>query len=280
MQEVESGSCRFAVMTDLHFGPLAHFEGKLRKMTHQAPELLRHSVRQACETHGVEMIVNLGDDIEDESPELDRMRYAQCQALLREGGVPVVNVAGNHDSIHLSDRELVSSWGREGQLYYSFDHGGYHFVVLRTHEWRDEAVVVDEPQLRWLERDLSSQRGACVVLMHHSASDQDLSDSRWFHRAPHLALIQNRVALRGILEESGRVLCVLNGHVHRNHLDVIRGIPYVTFQSMIENLDDDTPGRAAGSFGIVEISRERCRVVVHGQDPARYQFERGPGGIR
>jgi Icc protein len=60
--------------------------------------------------------------------------------------------------------------------------------------------------------------------------------------------------------------------VHRNHLDVIRGIPYVTIQSLIENLDEDAPGRPAASYAVATIADERMVVRVHGNDPARYQF--------
>ena len=55
--------------------------------------------------------------------------------------------------------------------------------------------------------------------------------------------------------ESGRVRAVFNGHLHWNHLDVIAGIPYVTVQSLIENLDDDAPGRPAAAHAVVRADR-------------------------
>ena len=66
---------------------------------------------------------------------------------------------------------------------------------------------------------------------------------------------------------------VFNGHLHWNHLDVIAGIPYVTVQSLIENLDDDAPGRAAAAHAEVHATDRRMVVRVRGNDPARYQFE-------
>ena len=65
----------------------------------------------------------------------------------------------------------------------------------------------------------------------------------------------------------------MNGHVHRNHLDVIRGIPYVTIQSLIENLDEDAPGRPAAAYALLTLTETRSRIRVYGNDPARYQFE-------
>jgi hypothetical protein len=35
---------RFALISDVHFGPLAYHDGKLRKMTHQAAALTRRFV--------------------------------------------------------------------------------------------------------------------------------------------------------------------------------------------------------------------------------------------
>ena len=67
---------------------------------------------------------------------------------------------------------------------------------------------------------------------------------------------------------------MFNGHLHWNHLDVIRGVPYVTLQSLVENLDDDAPGRAAAAHAIVRVSRRRVVVEIEGTERARYQFDR------
>ncbi len=262
------------LVSDLHFGPEARFEGKLRKMTHRAAELTRDFVRRMNEEVRPQLVVNLGDDIEDESRDADLARYAECQAILRQARAPVVNVAGNHDLVHLSREDLNRIWGRTGPLYYSFDHGGWHFVVLHTIERTDVDVRVPEPQVAWLRADLASGDAPTVVFMHHSASEQHLEDSRWWPGRSHIALVRERAELRRAFEESGRVRAVFNGHVHWNHLDVIAGIPYVTIQSLIENLDDDAPGRVAAAHAVVRLADRRITVRVNGNDPARYQFER------
>src|SRR5579884_4315035 len=107
--------------------------------------------------------------------------------------------------------------------------------------------------------------------MHHSASEQILDDSRWWPGRAHIALVKERGELRRIFEESRRVRLVLNGHLHWNHLDVIAGIPYVTVQSLVENLDEDAPGRPAAAHAVVRLGARGMRVRVHGSDPARYQ---------
>jgi len=260
------------IVTDLHFGPEARYGGKLRKLSHLAGPLAREFVREMNELAPA-FIVNLGDDIEDESRAADLARYGECQAILREAKPALVNVAGNHDTINLNRDDLSLFWKRSGPLYYGFDHGGWHFVVLHTIERKDVDVSIPERQIEWLRADLAAADAPTVVFMHHSASEQSLDDSRWWPGRSHLALVRERAELRRIFEESGRVRGVFNGHLHWNHLDVIHGIPYVTVQSLTENLDDDVPGRPAAAHAVVRL-RDRSMIVrVRGNDPARYQIE-------
>jgi 3',5'-cyclic-AMP phosphodiesterase len=263
-------------VTDLHFGPAAYHEGKLRKLTHHAAELTREVVRAMNDEIRPDLLVNLGDDIEDESREADLTRYTECQDILRTAKAELVNVAGNHDTINLTRDDLTRIWRHEGPLFYAMDRGGFHLVVLHTLERKDVEVRIPQAQLDWLKDDLARTTLPVVVLMHHSASEQNLEDSFWFKGLAHLALVKERAELRRIFEESGKVHAVFNGHVHRNHLDVIAGIPYVTIQSLIENLDEDAPGRPAAAHAVATITESRIVVRVRGNDPARYQFDRSP----
>jgi 3',5'-cyclic AMP phosphodiesterase CpdA len=262
------------IVTDLHFGPEASFDGKLRKLTHLGPDLARRFVQRMNDVVRPDLVVNLGDDIEDESRDADLRRYGECIAVLGQARAPVVHVAGNHDVINLNREDLNRFWGRSGPLYHSFDLGGWHFVVLHTIERKDVDVRIPETQLEWLRADLGGgSKAPVIVLMHHSASEQTLDDSRWWPGRSHLALVRERVELRRIFKESGRVRAVFNGHLHWNYFDSIDGIPYVTVQSLIENIDDDAPGRAAASHAVVRLLDRKMIVRVHGEDPARYQVE-------
>jgi 3',5'-cyclic-AMP phosphodiesterase len=270
---------KIGFVTDLHFGPAAYHDGKLRKLTHHAAELTRGVVRRMNEEVRPDLLVNLGDDIEDESRDADLARYTECQNILRTAKAELVNVAGNHDTIHLTRDDLTRLWSEgadhahTGPLFYSLDRGGFHLVVLHTIERKDVDVRIPQAQLEWLKDDLARTPLPTVVLMHHSASEQDLEDSFWFKGLAHLALVKERADLRAIFEESGRVRVVFNGHVHRNYVDTIGGIPYVTFQSLIENLDEDAPGRPAAACAFAVLDEARTTVRVLGNDPARYQFE-------
>lgn len=276
---------RIGFVTDLHFGPEAYHEGRLRKLTHRAGALATEVVRRMNEEHQPDLFVNLGDDLEDDTRAEDLARYAECQGILQRTNAEVVNVAGNHDTINLSREDLNRSWRREGPLYYAIDRGRYHFVVLHTLEKKDVEIRLFAPQLAWLADDLADTCLETIVLMHHPADEQDFDDSSWFRQHSHLALVKERRELRAILEASQKVRAVFNGHVHRNHCSVIAGIPYVTFQSLVENLDADAPGRPAAAHAIAIIDDDRVTVRVHGNDPARYEVRRAdrgmdPGGLR
>jgi 3',5'-cyclic-AMP phosphodiesterase len=265
---------RFALISDVHLGPPASHAGKLRKLTHLSEELIQAFVRRMRDEVNPDLVINLGDVIEDESAEADRERYAHFVAMLHETGKPVLHVAGNHDTINLTADELCGMWGNASSATYSQDHGGVHFSILRTIEHRDERIELPAEQIRWLERDLAAATLPCIVLMHHPASEMRLEGNRWFEKAPYLCRIVERRALRDVIEKSGKVLAVFNGHVHWNHFDVIAGIPYVTLQSLIENLDEDAPGRAAAAYAVCDLDERRLVVTVHGTEMVRYQIER------
>jgi 3',5'-cyclic AMP phosphodiesterase CpdA len=280
-----------ALISDLHFGPEAGYAGKLRKLTQKAPELTRAFVERMNEVVRPDLVVNLGDDLEDEGVEADRARYRECLGLLGGVRAPLRHVAGNHDVIHLGPADLLEAWaphhvgvsrpeGRPDALYYSFDLRSYHFVVLHTQERKDLDVRIDDEQLAWLEADLAGTDRPTLVFMHHSAAEQDLRGNRWFEGHPNLCLVRERRRLRALFSASGRVLAVFNGHLHWNHVDFIDGLPFVTLQSLIENVDDDAPGRAAAAHAVVRVSPKRLVVEVEGAERARYQFARPLAGGR
>ncbi|HEY3256344.1 MAG TPA: metallophosphoesterase, partial [Polyangiaceae bacterium] len=146
---------RFALISDEHFGPAAYFQGKLRKLTAHAGELCQAFVSRMNDQVRPELVVNLGDVIEDESHAADLERYGQFVSILSELESPVLHVAGNHDQVNLSDDDLRTLWGHQGELYYSRDVAGVHFSVLRTIEVTDVAIHLPEAQLDWLRADLA-----------------------------------------------------------------------------------------------------------------------------
>lgn len=273
----DDGELTLAFVSDIHVGPAASFGGKLRKLSHRSLELLGAFIDE-MNALGPDVVVNLGDDIEDESAELDRERLADVMRVLGRFRGELLHVAGNHDTKCLSDAELLALWRTTSfdqlhapPLRYALERKGFHLVVLHTHEVKDERVFLEEEDLAWLDGELERSPLPKIVMMHHAAADQVLRGNRWFERAPHLCLVRERKRLRAMLAPHD-VRLVVNGHLHWNHLDVIDGVPFVTVQSLIENLDDDAPGRPARGHVLATFSASRTLVEVRGEETARYQF--------
>jgi alkaline phosphatase len=104
--------------------------------------------------------------------------------------------------------------------------------------------------------------------MHHPISDQDLTGCFWFEGLSHKAFVENREEVRAILEASGKVRAVFNGHLHRNNMWVHNNIPYFTIQSCVEDVDNS--GRPSKSFAVVTLDSDSISVQIHGTDATTY----------
>ena len=107
----------------------------------QAPRLTRAFVDRMNDEVHPDLVFNLGDDIEDEDREADLLRYRECMSELSRCKPEVRHVAGNHDLINFTEDDLLAFWGQTGRVYYSFDRGGVHFVVLCTRETKTSACA-------------------------------------------------------------------------------------------------------------------------------------------
>jgi len=241
-------------------------------MSDQAPDLTSAFVRRMNEEVEPDLVLTLGDVIEDASREEDQARYLEALRILSNLQAPVRHVVGNHDTIHQTDAMIRAAWKWDGELFYSFDHGRIHFSVLRTIERAHVDTRIDREQIDWLREDLSRTTLPAVVAMHHAAAEQDLRGNPWFEHAPHVALVKGREDLRATIADSGRVIMVLNGHLHWSHVGIHDGIPYVTIQSLTENLEDDAPGRVASAWAVAEISDDGLVVRTEGGAPNVFQW--------
>lgn len=79
---------------------------------------------------------------------------------------PLFNIIGNHEIGASPERETYIK-ERFGSLYGSFDFGNSHFIMLNTEEISKEGIL-SSGQLKWLEKDLESNKDAenILVFMH------------------------------------------------------------------------------------------------------------------
>jgi 3',5'-cyclic AMP phosphodiesterase CpdA len=252
-----------AFISDTHIGPSGLFKGIRRKLTEFAEPFLAEFTQQVRESGRYDAVLQLGDLIEDESPERDLANFSKGVSVLAQCGMPAHHVIGNHDTARLSAGELLTLLNRPSH-FYSFDAAGAHMVVLHTIH-REGRIVLPAEQVAWLQEDLAGTILPTLVCSHHSFADQDLRGNPWFEGAPAACLVDNRAEVRAILRDAGHVIAVVNGHLHWNHVDWHDGLPYITVQSAVENCDD--AGTPAHAWGEIEITANQFTLRQFGNTP-------------
>lgn len=144
---------RFVIATDSHFGSAAG--NKRSALAFQAIK----------ENHGnAAFLVHMGDITETGAPaEYDIYDTFACSLPF-----PVLNTLGNHES-RWQDRYGRIFQDRYGSKSYSFNYGGWHFVVLDTSYPGQTYGTIDPATLAWLERDLEAlpPDRPVAVFAHH-----------------------------------------------------------------------------------------------------------------
>lgn len=140
---------------------------------------------------------------------------------------------GNHDLLGLNSRRkvpaddpeigaklIMNRLGMERD-YYSFDHNGWHFVVLNTQQQIETengpgyVPRIGEEQLEWLRFDLGAADGKPTVVVMHIALFCNIAQINGDTEAKAIGhmTVDDGKALREILERHG-VKAVLQGHSH------------------------------------------------------------------
>jgi len=170
-------------------------------------------------------------------------------------------VIGNHDMYDLSKEEFLEHT-EASFTYGSFDVEGYHFVILDAQYDKDGNDIdhagwvvqgnIPEEELDWLESDLASTDKPTIVSVHQRLDvDVDLLSGN----APE---IMNNKAVQKILEDSGVVIAVFQGHDHENAHTMINGIHYIEFDQLV---DEGT----APSWAYVTLDPEARTITIVGE---------------
>lgn len=258
---------RIGLVTDIHHGPDVDV-----RVGHAALDLLGKFTRRMREDFHPDLIVDMGDRINDTDGAADRTRLAEVRAALEAAGVPVLYAWGNHDLTNVPAAEARAILGKGGD-FESVDVGGYHLVVLNSQDPTVELIggTLSDGQLDWLERDLAGTTRPTVVFCHHPLDEQDPS-RHWYFKDHHdHAWARNRKRARAILAASGRVKAVFNGHMHLNTVEVLDGLPFVTLMSLVDSAMTRGPSGCwaevvLGDTGTVE-------VTIRGQLPLGVAFK-------
>lgn len=252
---------KFAILSDIHLGPDGYYKGVLRKINKDVINFLDEFVEEMNNNVKPEFVVVLGDLIEDDNETNDKNNIVYIVKLLTKLNCSVYYVAGNHDLKNISENELAELLHQKS-LYYSFDSGSFHFIVLFSRVSGDRGIWIPDEQKTWLQKDINEADKKCVVFVHHGLADQDLTGNPWFEGKPEKCLIANRKEIRNIFSTSNKIIGVFNSHLHWDKQDIHDQIPYFTIQSLVENEDDK--GIASETHAVVNIDNGKVKVEIKG----------------
>jgi len=205
---------------------------------------------------GAGFVMSLGDAIAGgRGEEEDRNCLRTVRDLLLSSGFEIRCVIGNHDLKGCTKAEVVAEWGESLPApYYSWDRDGVRFVVLDGNCCEDGSdfergvfdwanAWVSSEQVAWLEQELAGAEGRpAIVFCHENLDDRRTDEGRDIH------VVGNAPDVRAVLERSGNVKALIQGHFHAGLRTVINGIPYVGMTSLVSSPDEERPAGSVVSL--------------------------------
>lgn len=241
---------RFGIVTDIHYA-----DAKIK-----GTRYYRHSLDKLAECvhfmneQQVDFLIELGDFKDQDTPPAEEKTLVYLRAIEKQFqrfSGPTYHVLGNHDADSISKAQFLDNTHNTDQntirSYYSFDRNGIHFVVLDANYKSDGAdydrgnfswtdTNIPPVELEWLEKDLATTPLPAIAFVHQLLDGQGN------------VYVNNADQVRQILQKSGKVLTVFQGHHHAGSLQRREDILYYTLKAMVEG-----PGPENSSYAIVEI---------------------------
>ncbi len=145
------------------------------------------------------------------------------------------HVIGNHEMDGgFSERQALDYRGMKSP-YYSFDKNGFHFILLDGNDPHPGAEkgykqYIGPEQIDWLKQDLDLARHPVVIFSHQGLTVVPGADEVYG--------IENCKQVRKILDDHNEkdpensVIACFNGHSHYDFAEKVKGIWYITINSM------------------------------------------------
>lgn len=181
---------------------------------------------------GCELVVCLGDLIDrEDSHQQEIENLTAAAAVIRRSGIDTVCLTGNHDAFAFTAEDFYAVLGGcrptnrkiDGKTLVFLDacyfHDGNHYIP-GDDDWTDTYY----PHTAALEQALAEAEGEVHVFVHQNIDPTVREDHR----------VKNSGEIRRILEQSGKVKAVYQGHYHPGSLCRHGGIDYVTLAAMCE----------------------------------------------
>jgi Icc protein len=221
----------FAFLTDIHLKPESL----------PAFEMVTDTVNQM----DIDFVLTGGDLVYDvlrgnkEKSDALFTLYKEASSKIK---VPVYHCIGNHELFGIYEESVEDSLHPDykygmferyfGDTYYSFDHKGWHFVVLNSIEEKNQRYIgsISEEQIDWLKDDLSKiNPGTPLAIALHIPL---VTTMRQIYPNPSNATgykgLRNQDKLMEVLDNYNLKL-VLQGHLHwLEDINVMGKTRYIT----------------------------------------------------
>lgn len=263
---------RFGIFTDSHYADRdslgsRYYRESLKKLS-ECVDIMNDQK--------VDFLIELGDFKDQGNPPEKDETLRFLDIIEKEFSLfngPRFHVLGNHDHDSISKGEFLERITNTGftkaAAYYSFNVTSVHFIVLDANystdgipynrgkfDWTD--AYIPERQLSWLRKDLKMNNLPTVVFLHHRL------DASWDNS---IYGPRNAAEIRKILEDSGNVHIVFQGHEHEGALNRINNITYYTLKGMVEG-----SGPENNSYAIAEIGRDLSVTIKGYRNAASGEF--------
>lgn len=258
---------RIGLITDIHSGPDMD-----TRLGTAAPSFLEKFAARMSKKFRPDLIVDLGDRINDVNVSEDIDRIQKVREKLESIGVPVFFLYGNHDLINIDKEKMRKLLGKKSD-YEAIDYRGYHFILLDSQDPTFGGVggTISEEQLSWLESDLKKCSNQVIIFSHHPLDEQTFASHWFFGTHPEFALAKNREHARTLFAQSKKVKAIFNGHMHWNNVETIDGIPYVTIESLVDG--GLTDGHPCGCFTELVLEKDGdFSLNVRGDLPMSFSY--------
>jgi 3',5'-cyclic AMP phosphodiesterase CpdA len=202
---------RIGLIADLH-----------HDIMHDGKERLLSFIQQANAT-GADFIIQMGDFC------IPKKQNKALLDIYRDFNGPSYHILGNHDMDGgFSREETMEFWGMK-KKYYSFDHNGFHFVILDGNDpnpkpWSGYNRFINSEQQEWLRQDLEKTDLNTFVFSHQTIENEEGG-------------VANFLEMRQILEEANKsggnnkVVACFSGHHHTDYMTEINDIYYIQINS-------------------------------------------------
>ena len=186
------------------------------------------------EQEGCDFVLCLGDLIDREHDhEKERMNLAAVAEVFHASPLRVICVMGNHDGFTFTTEEFYSVLGTgsrpetmeiEGKTLLFPDacyfQSGRHYMPGDS-DWEDTFL----PDTAGLSSALKKAEGDIYIFLHQNLDPLIREDHA----------VKNRAEVFDLLQQSGKVRAVFQGHYHPGAEHFCGGIRFCTFPAMCEN---------------------------------------------